>query len=123
MTAARRNSARARAAAPIWSKSSAGRNRCRPCAPSSRRKSPGFRKVSLRRPSMALESQFDCAPVVRCEVIAFDPELVDAVVAERPEHHVVGGQLQQQAVSLFLDLGIALNVGGHAEHLMAWTDR
>jgi anaerobic selenocysteine-containing dehydrogenase len=29
----------ARAAAPIWSKSSAGRSRCRPCAPSSRRKS------------------------------------------------------------------------------------
>src|ERR1700716_3289153 len=48
MTAARRSSARARAAAPIWSKSSAGRSRCRPCAPSSRRKSPGFRKVSER---------------------------------------------------------------------------
>jgi biotin/methionine sulfoxide reductase len=31
----------------IWSKSSAGRSRCRPYAPSSRRKSPEFRKVGL----------------------------------------------------------------------------
>src|SRR5215510_15268283 len=47
MTAVRRSSARGRAAAPTWLKSSAGRDRCRPCAPSSHRKLPGFRKVSF----------------------------------------------------------------------------
>jgi len=38
--------------------------------------------------SMALEGQFDGVPVAGCEVIAFDPELVDAVVAPRKSNIV-----------------------------------